>query len=154
MRNRGPVKGSASIGKSRSRPESDSRDESAPKGNPSCVMVIDDDDEIRDTLQAALKKDYEVVCLESGEEAPDLIESFKPELLILDINMPGSDGFEVCAAVRARAKSRNLPVLFMTARKDDASFLRSLQVGGDSYITKPFEIPALQDRIAYLLKHP
>ena len=123
-------------------------------GKPPCVMVIDDDGEIRDTLQAALGREYEIICLDGGEEAVDMIESFKPKLLILDINMPGSDGFEVCAAVRAHAKSRNLSILFMTAREDDMSFLRSLQVGGDSYITKPFEMSDLRDRISYLLKNP
>lgn len=128
------------------------REESAPAGGKPCLMVIDDDSIIRTTLQSALGKEYEVISLPGGEDAIELIESYGPQLLILDINMPGSDGFEICEALRSQVKSRNLPILFMTARKDDESFLRNLEAGGDSYITKPFEMPALQDRIEYLLK--
>jgi len=116
-----------------------------------CLMVIDDDGTIRQTLHAALGQGYEVIGLPSGEDALQMIESYKPKLLILDINMPGSDGFEVCQKIRACAATRRLPILFMTARKDDASFLNSLQAGGDSYITKPFEIAELESRIEYLI---
>lgn len=128
------------------------KNESAPKESPPCLMVIDDDSAIRATLQAALGKQYDVVSLPNGEEVIEQIENYKPRLLILDINMPGSDGFEICKNVRVQAKNKNLPVLFMTARRDDASFLESLEVGGDSYITKPFETWALKERIEYLLK--
>ncbi|MFC1678943.1 PleD family two-component system response regulator [Elusimicrobiota bacterium] len=115
-------------------------------------MVIDDDSTIRTALQTALGRQYEVVSLPNGDEIIQEIESYKPKLLLLDINMPGSDGFEICREIRAEAKSRNLPILLMTVRKDNRSFLRSLEAGGDSYITKPFETPALKERIEYLLK--
>lgn len=126
--------------------------EAAPEGKLPCLMVIDDDSTIRATLQTALGKQYDVVSLPNGEEVVQQIENYKPQLLLLDINMPGSDGFEICKQVREQAKIRNLPILFMTVRKDDASFLKSLEAGGDSYITKPFETPALKERIEYLLK--
>ena len=116
------------------------------------LLVIDDDSVIRVTLETALGKQYNVISLSNGEEVVLQIENYKPDLLILDINMPGSDGFEICKEVRAQAKLRNLPILFMTARKDDASFLKSLETGGDSYIPKPFEMPDLRERIEYLLK--
>lgn len=115
-------------------------------------MVIDDDNTIRATLQAALEKRYSVVGLGTGEEVLELIESYNPRLLVLDINLPGSDGFEICRKVRSKAKLRSLPILFMTVRKDDRSFLNSLDSGGNSFITKPFEIAELREKIEYLLQ--
>ena len=117
-----------------------------------CLMVIDDDSAIRATLQAALEKQYSVVGLSNGDEALELIESYNPRLLILDINIPGSDGFEISKKVRSKAKLNNLPILFMTVRKDDRSFLSSLDSGGDSFITKPFKISELREKIEYLLR--
>ncbi|MBI4424494.1 MAG: response regulator [Elusimicrobia bacterium] len=115
------------------------------------MMVIDDDNTIRATLRAALEKKYEVVGLSNGEEVLELIESHNPHLLILDINLPGSDGFEICREVRSKAKLRNLPILFMTGRKDDKTFLDSLGAGGNSFITKPFEVSELRAKIQHLL---
>lgn len=115
-------------------------------------MVIDDDSLIRAMLQTALEKDYSVVCLCNGDEALLSIEEHSPRLLILDINIPGSNGYEICRKVRSHAKSKRLPILFMTIRKDDASFLKSLESGGDAAICKPFEMSALRERIEYLLK--
>ena len=132
------------------KPEPENR--AAPEGKPPCLMVIDDDSTIRATLQTALEKRFHVVSLPNGEEVVQQIETYKPQLLILDINLPGSDGFEICKQVRESAKVRNLPILFMTVRRDDASFLKSLEAGGDSYIIKPFEMLALKERIEYLLK--
>lgn len=117
-----------------------------------CVMVIDDDSTIRATLQAALERKYGVVCLSQGEEVLESIESHSPNLLILDINIPGSDGFEICKAVVAKAKLRKLPILFMTVRKGDKSFLNSLRAGGNSVIAKPFEISALRAKMEYLMQ--
>ncbi len=117
-----------------------------------CVMVIDDDSAIRAMLQTALEKDYSVVCFSNGDQVVRSIEIYAPRLVILDINFPGSDGYDICRRVRMHAKSRNLPVLFMTIRKDDTTFLKTLESGGDAVICKPFEISALRERIEYLLR--
>lgn len=117
-----------------------------------CVMVIDDDNTIRAMLQTFLERRYTVVGLSHGEEALEFIESYKPNLLILDINLPGSDGFEICRSVRSKAEHAKLPILFMTVRKDDKSFLDSLDSGGNSFITKPFEMAELKEKIEYLLR--
>jgi two-component system sensor histidine kinase ChiS len=118
------------------------------------VMIIDDDNTIRATLQAALEEKYAVVALRNGDEVLELIETHHPELLILDINMPGSDGFEICANVRSKAALDSLPILFMTSRKDNKTFLNSLGMGGNAFITKPFEIAELRGKIEYLLANP
>ena len=117
-----------------------------------CVMIIDDDNTIRATLQAALAKSYRIVGLSNGDEAVELIERHDPHLLILDINLPGSDGFEICKNVRSKAQLKNLPILFMTVRKDDRSFLDSLNSGGNASITKPFDISELREKIEWLLQ--
>lgn len=133
------------------------QNESAPKDQPSgsrrpCLLVIDDDSSIRAMLQGALESHYEVVCLPNGEEVVRSISAYSPRLLLLDINMPGSDGYEICKKVRAEARNQRLPVLFMTIRKDDATFLKSLDSGGDALICKPFEIGVLREKIDYMLK--
>jgi DNA-binding response OmpR family regulator len=115
-------------------------------------MVVDDDNAIREMLKIALATSYEVVCIPNGEEVLDAVENYRPNLILLDINLPGTDGFAICQDLRSRARSRNIPILFITVRKDDMSFIRSLEAGGDSVVTKPFEIPELRQQIEYLLK--
>lgn len=115
------------------------------------VMIIDDDEDISETLSKTLGPKYEVIGLSGGDAAQTLVESFAPDIILLDVNMPGPDGFAVCKAIRARAETRHIPVLFMTARGDDESFIKSMAVGGDSYITKPFDLTELRERVDYLL---
>jgi DNA-binding response OmpR family regulator len=116
-----------------------------------CLLVVDDDSSIRAMLKLALGGEYEVCCLPNGKDVVAQIDAAAPQLLILDINMPGSDGYEICENVRAHAKNKKLPVLFMTARLDNARYVESLGAGGDSCIGKPFEMPQLRRCIEYLL---
>jgi|GEM_PF-603973 len=117
-----------------------------------CLLVVDDDGIIREMLRVSLESRYDVVCRSNGENVIHALEEVRPNLIILDINLPGGDGHKVCERVRSVAKYRSLPVLFMTVRKDNAAFLQSLQSGGDALIVKPFEIAALRERVEYLLK--
>lgn len=130
--------------------ETDSARAALPGAKP-CLMVIDDDGTIREMLRVSLESRYTVVCLPSGEGVLREIEQSRPRLLVLDVNMPGADGHEVCEKIRAEARFRRLPILFITVRGDDATFLKSLQSGGNALILKPFEIGALRERIAHLL---
>jgi len=115
-------------------------------------MLIDDDGTIRATLQTALEKDYEVFSLPNGEDIIGRIEDFQPKILLLDINPPGSDGYEICQEIREKADARDFPILFMTVRGDNSSFVSTLETGGDSRITKPIKMSALRAKIEYLLK--
>ena len=117
-----------------------------------CVVVIDDDNTIRATLSVALGKEYSIIGLGGGGEVAAFIESRNPRLLILDIDLPGSDGLEMCGKIRSQAETRRLPILFMTGRKDDRGFLNSLAAGGNAFITKPFELSELRRKIEHLLK--
>lgn len=115
------------------------------------VLVVDDDSTIREMLRASLEAQYQVTCLPSGEGVLRAIEEFRPRLLVLDVNMPGGDGHAVCEKVRAEARNRKLPILFITVRRDDATFLKALQSGGDALLLKPFEIGTLREKLRYLL---
>jgi two-component system phosphate regulon response regulator PhoB len=116
-----------------------------------CLIVVDDDGTIREMLRVGLESLYEMVCLSSGEAVIEAIDRHHPRLLVLDVNMPGADGYEICDRVRAEARLRRLPVLFITVRKDDATFLKSLQSGGNALLEKPFEIEAFREKVRQLL---
>jgi DNA-binding response OmpR family regulator len=127
-------------------------EEATSTGTRPCLIVVDDDGTIREMLRVALEKQYEVVCLSTGEAVIEAIDRFHPRLLVLDVNLPGSDGYEVCERVRAEARLRRLPILFITVRRDDATFLKSLQSGGNALLAKPFEIEAFRDKVEQLLR--
>lgn len=118
-----------------------------------CLIVVDDDGTIREMLRVGLENQYEVVCLSTGEKVIEAIDNSHPRLLVLDVNLPGGDGYEICERVRAEARLRKLPVLFITVRRDDGTFLKSLQSGGDAVLAKPFEIGAFREKVEYLLRN-
>lgn len=116
-----------------------------------CLIVVDDDGTIREMLRVGLESQYDVVCLPTGEGVIQAIDESHPRLLVLDVNLPGADGHDICEKVRAEARLRRLPILFITARRDDKTFLKSLQSGGDAVLAKPFEIAAFREKVEYLL---
>jgi DNA-binding response OmpR family regulator len=124
----------------------------APDSDKPCLLVVDDDAIIREMLRTSLAIHYRVVCLPSGDGVIAAIDTFLPRLLVLDVNVPGGDGHEICERVRAEARFRRLPILFITVRKDDATFLKSLQSGGNSLVMKPFEIGEFREKVEFLLK--
>jgi DNA-binding response OmpR family regulator len=114
------------------------------------LLAVDDDIGMRAMLDTALSPHYDVVCLPHGGEILKMIESHAPEVLLLDVNIAGDDGFEICERVRARF--RLLPIIFMTARTDNATFVRTLGEAGSAQIQKPFEVPALRKKIEEMLR--
>lgn len=115
------------------------------------IMLVDDDPFIQRMLQMAFKKKYEILTVSSGEDAIESAAYYDPDLIILDVNLPGMDGFSVSKTLRNTAATRHIPILFFTVKNDDGSFLKSLWMGGDSFISKPVSMPELQERIEYLL---
>lgn len=116
------------------------------------LLIVDDDLTIRETLEIALAPSFEVRSTAAGDEVSSIIEAFHPRLIVLDINLPGTDGFQISERIRKVGSSHRLPILFMTVRRDDRTFLAALAAGGDGVITKPFEIPELKRRIVDLLR--
>ncbi|OGR87527.1 MAG: hypothetical protein A3J74_09850 [Elusimicrobia bacterium RIFCSPHIGHO2_02_FULL_57_9] len=119
------------------------------------VVIIEDDAALRESLEKNLARRFDVTALSSGEDdIVGLVDSVAPDILVLDVNLPGPDGFELCRRIRGGAESKEIPVIFMTARSDDESFVKSLDVGGSSYIAKPFRVDELLLRIESLLGLP
>ena len=115
------------------------------------VLVVDDDPELRPLIGFALRQaSYLVVEAASGEEALTLLERELPDLMILDVNLPGIYGFEVLR--QARAAGRHLPILMLTVRGEEEDLVRGLDLGADDYLTKPFSPRTLLARVRALLR--
>lgn len=119
------------------------------------IMIVDDDPDLIETLKVIIKKistRYEVISGESGKECFDLLKrGEKPDLILLDIMMPGLNGWEVFARLKEKNCWKNIPVVFLTAKTD--SFSRGM--GGfsaEDYITKPFDVAYLKEKICNLLE--
>lgn len=113
------------------------------------ILIVDDDKSIVKMLQKYLTiKGYEIVCAENGKQAVSLINK-KPDIILLDINMPQMDGLEVCKTIRGQI---SCPILFLTARVEEEDKIQGLMVGGDDYILKPFSLKELEARIFAHLK--
>jgi two-component system, OmpR family, response regulator len=115
------------------------------------VLVVDDEAYITDLVATALRYEgFEVRTVANGREALALVESFRPELIVLDVMLPDLDGFEVQRKLVDRG--RRVPVLFLTARDATEDKVRGLTIGGDDYVTKPFSLEELIARIRAILR--
>ena len=103
------------------------------------ILAVDDVPANLDVLCQALEAaGYQVIVAASGEEALDLAGRFVPDLILLDVVMPGLDGFETCRRLKAEESTRAVPVLFLTARDEVADLVEGFQAGGVDYVVKPF----------------
>jgi two-component system OmpR family response regulator len=115
------------------------------------LLVVDDEPNIRELLSASLRyAGFEVATAADGQQALVLAESFRPDLLVLDVMMPGLDGFGVVR--RLRQSGRHTPVLFLTARDAAEDKVSGLTLGGDDYVTKPFSLDEVIARIRAVLR--
>jgi DNA-binding response OmpR family regulator len=117
------------------------------------ILVIDDDELVSRTLQRTLKLyDYQVMVANSGPEGLQLARRHRPDLFILDIMMPGMDGYQVCRQIRGDPLLSDLPVLFLTARGKDEDKIEGFRAGADDYLSKPFNMEELQLRVKAILR--
>jgi two-component system, OmpR family, response regulator MprA len=115
------------------------------------ILVADDDPAVRDSLRRSLTfNGYEVSTAPDGQQALDAVRDSRPDLLLLDVNMPTLDGLETCR--RLRASGDDLPVLMLTARVEVGDRVLGLDVGADDYLAKPFALEELLARIRALLR--
>jgi DNA-binding response OmpR family regulator len=114
------------------------------------ILVVDDEISLQETLAYNLKKQgYDVETAGNGTEALELAREIKPDLIILDVMLPGLDGFEVCRILR---KEMSTPVLMLTARDDEIDRVVGLEVGADDYLAKPFSMRELIARVKAMLR--
>src|SRR5271169_4594369 len=115
------------------------------------VLVVDDEPNIRELVEVALKFHGCAVAVSgSGKDALHQVETYEPDLMVLDVMLPDMDGFEVCRALRS--EGNDVPVIFLTARDTTSDTIRGLTLGGDDYVTKPFSVEALVARVRAVLR--
>jgi len=115
------------------------------------ILVVDDDLSIRKVLFKALEYEYEVSTLPSGLQLTEVIESFLPDLIILDVMLPWRDGFTLCKSIKESDRWRSIPVLFLTGKGTNQDFATGIKMGADAYLTKPFTIKNLLKKVSELL---
>lgn len=120
------------------------------------IVIIEDDSAIRSILSITLKgAGFAIVKeAETGDEGLRLVKELKPSLVLLDLMLPGIDGFTVCKKIRESAETASTPVIMLTARSEEEDIVRGLECGADDYITKPFSRQVLLARIRAVLRRP
>lgn len=114
------------------------------------ILIIEDEIDLIKVLKDTFEKEnFQVFCAEDGEDGIEKFYEKNPDLILLDINMPKKNGWEVCSEVR---KQSNIPIIMMTARDSEIDELKGLNIGADDYITKPFSLKVLIVKVKKILK--
>jgi CheY-like chemotaxis protein len=117
------------------------------------VLVVDDTEANVDILVDALGEVYDIAVAMDGESALEIVAEEPPDLILLDIMMPGMDGFEVCERLKKEDMTRNIPIMFLSGKTDAADKEKAMKMGAVDYITKPIDVPDIQERVRkYLLQ--
>ena len=117
------------------------------------IMVVDDDEMVARTIERTLRAGgFQVVVVHSGVDALRTARRNSPDLMVLDVLMPGLDGYEVCRQVRADPLLNNLPILFLTAKGKEEDRILGLKAGADDYLSKPFNLDELYLRVRAILR--
>lgn len=112
------------------------------------LLVVEDEDDIRELIAFNLEmSNMEVFKARNGEEAIEIAEREYPDIIILDLMLPGIDGFEVCRYLKKNVATKDIPIIMLTARSEDADVVTGLEIGADDYITKPFSPRILIARV-------
>ena len=118
------------------------------------VLAIDDEKDILKLLQYNLERDgYQVITAKSGEEGLEAARSKKPDLILLDLMLPGMDGLEVCKILRSNKETKNVPILMLTAKSSEVEQILGLELGANDYITKPFSVKVLSARVKNVFRN-
>ena len=116
------------------------------------ILLIDDHVSVLKLLEAVLKvRDYDVCYAANGPEGLEMVKSEKPDLVLLDVMMPGMDGFKVCKELKNGEETKDIPVVFLTARGEDSDREMSEKVGGVGFVKKPFRSLELMETIGQFI---
>jgi len=117
------------------------------------ILIVDDEEDIRELVQLNLAREgFEVLDCETGESAIGMARQKQPDLILLDLMLPGIDGLEVCKTLKGDAKTKHIPVVMLTAKGEETDIVTGLEIGADDYVTKPFSGRILVARVRRLLR--
>src|ERR1044071_3606419 len=117
------------------------------------IIIVEDDEDIADSIRYNLEREgFRTRVAVTGEDALKLILNGPPDLVLLDLNLPGMNGFEICRRLRAESTTAKVPILMLTARADETDKVLGLNMGADDYITKPFGMRELVARVNAALR--
>ena len=117
------------------------------------ILLVEDEKDIVELVQYNLERDgFSVVSAPNGEEAINILERESPDLILLDLMLPGMDGLETCRLIKQNPKSQNIPIIILTAKSEESDVVVGLQLGADDYVTKPFSPKVLNARIRAVLR--
>lgn len=131
----------------------DARSDVIPGALAAKILVVEDEEALAELLRYNLEAaGYNVVHAATGEDAEVLITEEAPDLVVLDWMLPAASGIEICRRLRARTDTRQVPIIMLTARSEEADRIRGLSTGADDYVIKPFSLPELMARVKALLR--
>ncbi len=117
------------------------------------VLIVEDEEDIRELVSYhLLKEGYQVASVASGEEALTVAEKQVPDLILLDVMLPGVDGLTVCQRLRASPKTADVAIMMLTAKSEETDIVRGLNLGATDYVTKPFSPKVLLARVRAVLR--
>ena len=117
------------------------------------ILIVDDEKDILELIKFNISNNgYNCFCAENGEAAIKLAKNKIPDLIILDLMLPGIDGLDVCRILKNNKETKNIPILMLTAKTSDENIIEGLEAGADDYVTKPFSIKVLLARVENLLR--
>ncbi|WP_461204491.1 response regulator [Clostridium sp. DL1XJH146] len=117
------------------------------------ILVVDDEINIQELIKFNLmSQGYDVVSCGDGKEAFGIVKDFSPDLILLDVMLPGMDGYKVCKEIRKDSSITTLPIIMITAKGEESDKIHGLEIGADDYITKPFSVKELIARVKAVLR--
>jgi two-component system, OmpR family, alkaline phosphatase synthesis response regulator PhoP len=117
------------------------------------ILIIEDEKDIAEILEYNLRKEgYQTITAANGEEGLEKIRKNSPDIIILDLMLPGIDGFDVCRQLKTDKKTNTIPILMLTAKSEDTDIVTGLELGADDYVTKPFSPKVIIARIRAIIR--
>ncbi len=117
------------------------------------ILIIEDDSDIAELIRYNLAKEgYTIGLAETGEKGIKTAKTFMPDLILLDVMLPGMDGLEVCSTLKSDLKTKTVPIIMLTAKSEESDIVTGLELGAEDYITKPFSPKVLVARLRTVLR--
>ena len=117
------------------------------------IVIVDDEQDILELIRFNIEKNgHRTTCIDNGEFAVKKIRDIIPDLIVLDLMLPGIDGLDVCRILKSNEDTNEIPVLMLTAKGEESDIIKGLEIGADDYVLKPFSVKVLMARIKALLR--